>query len=161
VPDEERESSGPSLSWVLGAAATVTLMMGVLAYKRYAESEIWVAEGIARMSEVGKDLEEREACIDEVLHWHERCTEHGGNGAVCLEGVKLVTFHCLQARERECEDFVEPQMDWRGKLDLGAWVYDRCIERGTTCKIKRECACAEAYRSLQSFCKTGQEAVQL
>ena len=45
--------------------------------------------------------------------------------------------------------------------EKGNWVYGRCDERGYTCLNKRECACAEAYRTIDSFCRTGQDAVQL
>lgn len=160
--DPPREQSGPSLSLVLGAVATLTLLFGVLSYKRYAESERWVAQGIQMAETEGPNLSD-EGCIDQAIKWHDACWEEGANAAVCLQGVKLVTFHCLHAKSRaeDCIPYQSPQIDQGGKIDPGDWVFMKCLERGSKCKMRRECACAEAYRSLESFCKTGEKAVQL
>lgn len=162
LDDPPRETSGPSLSLVLGGIATLTLLFGVLSYKRYAESERWVAEGIQMAKDQGATLSD-EQCIDHAIKWHDACGEEGANAAVCLQGVKLVTFHCLYAtsRTQACIPYQSPQLDPGGKIDPGDWVYMRCMERGNKCKQRRECACAEAYRSLESFCKSGETGVQL
>lgn len=156
------ESSGPKLSWVLGAVATLTLLFGVLSYKRYAESERWVAEGISHVESVGNTLDD-EGCIDEVIKWHDACEEEGANAAVCLQGVKLVMFHCLAAKPRTnaCEPYLVPQRDPSGKVDPGDWVFMKCMERGSKCKQRRECACAESYRILESFCRNDGRGVVL
>jgi hypothetical protein len=85
--------------------------------------------------------------------------------------------HCLSARERDqtCEQYLDPAsgmhaatQDMRDRArnpavagGSGRWVYARCEERGMVCRNKRECACAETYRAIDSFCRTGQQAVQL
>lgn len=154
VQQPQYDRSGPKLSWVLGGTATLTLLFGVLSYKRYAESERWVAQGIAQMQSQGQSLD-AEGCIDAAVTWHDACEDEGANAAVCLQGVKLVLFHCLAAKPRveACEPYMVPQLDPRGKVDPGDWVYMRCIDRGMTCKQRRECACAETYRTLESFCR--------
>lgn len=156
------DTSGPKLSWVLGGAATLTLLFGVLSYKRYAESERWVAKGIAQMEQDGEGLDP-EGCIDAAVHWHDACEQEGANAAVCLQGIKLVLFHCLAAKPRvePCKPYMVPQLDPQGKVDPGDWVYMRCIDRGMTCKQRRECACAESYRTLESFCRNDGKGVVL
>lgn len=170
------DTSGPSLRLVFGVVTILTVTLGVLSYWRYASSERYVAEGIAAISKIGAQLDE-EGCIDRVVEWHDACDENGTNAAVCLQGVKLLMFHCLDARDRgeTCELYLDPDSpkhapteDMRARArnpekagSSGEWVYARCEERDMRCAIKRECACAEAYRAIDSFCRTGQDAVQL
>lgn len=156
------DSSGPKLSWVLGGAATLTLLFGVLSYKRYAESERWVAQGIQQMQERGAQLSSK-GCIDQAIQWHDSCEEEGANAAVCLQGIKMVLFHCLAAKPRTevCKSYLVPQLDPGGKVDPGDWVFMRCIDDGRPCKQQRECACAESYRTLESFCRNDGKGVVL
>jgi len=173
---DQFESSGPSLKLVFGLLTVVTVVVGVLGYRRYANSERWVAEGIAEMNRTGAELEP-EGCIDATVRWYNECDQQQANAAVCLQGVSLLMFHCLDAADRQqtCELYLDPDSavhlpteDMRERArkaetagESGRWVYGRCDERGMACVNKRECACAEAYRAIDSFCRTGQEAVQL
>lgn len=170
------QRDGPSLRLVLGGVVLLTILVGVLAYWRYANSERWVAEGVERMDELGAGLDS-EGCIDATVEWHDSCDAEQTNAAVCLQGVKVVMFHCLAARDRGdvCQLYLDldsevhaPTEDMRARARnperagaSGNWVYGRCAERGMNCINKRECACAEAYRAIDSFCRTGQQAVQL
>lgn len=150
------ESSGPSLRLVLGGAAALSILFGVLAYQRYAGSEKWVAEGIADMEAKGGQLDV-EGCIDAAIEWHRGCEEHDANQAVCNHAVKIEMFHCLAAKDR----MPECTADWASPPENGSWVYDACSDRGDRCINKRECACAEAHRAVDSFCRTGGKKVQL
>lgn len=174
--DEPRQSDGPSLKLVFGVLAIVTVLVGVLSYRRYANSERWVAEGIQSMDAVGAELEP-DGCVDAAVTWYDQCDQHRANAAVCLQGVSILMFHCLAARDRSepCEQYLDPDsavhqptegMRERARKaetagESGRWVYGRCEERGMVCRNKRECACAEAFRAIDSFCRTGQQAVQL
>lgn len=172
----ETAQDGPSLKLVFGALATISVVLGVLVYWRYAESEAYVAKGMQAMDARGAQLSVDE-CLDESVAWHDACDQNDTNAAVCLQGVKLVMFHCLHAKDRSetCELYLDPESaihqpteDMRERArnpekagESGNWVYGRCDERGMNCTNKRECACAEAYRTIDSFCRTGQDAVQL
>lgn len=174
--DDVRQSDGPSLKLVFGVLAIVTVVVGVLAYWRYANSERWVAEGIAKMDRVGAELKP-EGCIDESLSWYGDCDEQQANAAVCLQGVSILMYHCLAAADRHdtCELYLDPESEVHQPTESmrerarnaetagesGRWVYARCEDRGISCINKRECACAEAYRAIDSFCRTRQQAVQL
>lgn len=136
--------------------AALSILFGVLAYERYAGSEKWVAEGIESMERVGKTADVQ-GCIDEAIEWHRGCEANDANQAVCNHAVKIEMFHCLQARDRKAEC----EADWSNPPEKGSWVYQACEERGNRCINKRECACAEAHRAVDSFCRTGGEAVQL
>ena len=136
--------------------AALSILFGVLAYERYAGSEAWVAQGIQEIEAKGASLDVQ-GCIDAAIEWHEGCEEHDANQAVCNHAVKIEMFHCLQAADRKAEC----EADWSNPPEKGSWVYPACEERGNRCINKRECACAEAYRAVDSFCKTDGKAVQL
>jgi hypothetical protein len=169
-------SADRSLTYLFVTLALISVTVGVLGYRRYANSERWVAEGIQQMDAIGAELE-AEGCVDEVVEWYSACDQHDANAAVCLQGVGILMHHCLSARERDqtCELYLDPEstvheategMRERARVpekagDSGRWVYARCEERGMVCRDKRECACAQAYRAIDSFCRTGQQAVQL
>lgn len=148
------EPDNGALTWVLAGTFAVSAVVGVLAYWRYAGSETYVAEGITEMKASGGDLDV-EGCFQAVIDWHHDCDINGANAAVCEQGLKLVTYHCLAARDRSqaCEDY-QPR-------ENGKWVLEKCEERGMRCVNKRECACAEVYRTIESFCLNDGEAVQL
>lgn len=175
------EQDGPSSSnrglWYLFAGLALgSIVIGVFAYRRYAMSEQWVVEGIRHMDAVGAELDVDE-CVDEAVTWYADCDQHQANAAVCLQAVGILMHHCLSARERDqtCELYLDPNSsvhqpteDMRARArnpdaagESGRWVYARCEERGMVCRDKRECACAQAYRAIDSFCRTGQQAVQL
>lgn len=165
-----------SLIYLFSALALVSITVGVFGYKRYANSERWVAEGIEHMDTVGPSTEV-EGCVDEAVSWYDACDQHDANAAVCLQGVGILMQHCLSAQDRApaCELYLDPASELHAPSDdmrararnpekageSGRWVYARCEERGMVCRNKRECACAEAYRAIDSFCRTGQRAVQL
>jgi hypothetical protein len=165
-----------SLWYVFTTLAVLSITIGVLSYWRYANSERWVAEGISHMDAIGADIDV-EACVDEAVTWYGGCDENDANAAVCLQGVPILMHHCLSARERDetCELYLDPEssvhqasegMRERARNpdaagESGRWVYARCEERDMVCRNRRECACAEAYRAIDSFCRTGQQAVQL
>ena len=143
------------MRWVLGSVAVLSVVFGVLSYKRYADSEAYVAQGRDLMDVEGKGLD-AEGCLDAAVKWHAGCEPNGTNQAVCNQAVKLEMYHCLKAKDRTqaCEDYAPMP-------DRGKWVLRACEDRGMRCVNKRECACAEAYRALESFCRTGQQAVQM
>lgn len=179
VPDPPASPPGPpdrTLLYLFSTLALISIILGVLGYRRYANSERWVAEGITKMDAVGAQLDV-EGCVDEAVAWYGACDEQDANAAVCLTGVGILMQHCLSARERDqtCELYLDPEsivheasegMRERARNpevagESGRWVYARCEERGMVCRNRRECACAEAYRAIDSFCRTGQQAVQL
>lgn len=130
----------------------LAVVLGVLAYWRYSESERHFAATLQEMDRLGPTVE-AEGCVTAVLEWHGRCE---ADPALCDHGVPLVLTHCLVGADRgaTCD-----------ALDLSSaeakWVFDRCVERGTPCTNRKKCACASAYRTIDSFCRHGQEGVAL
>lgn len=126
------------------------VVLGVLAYWRYTVSENHFAQVFATMDREGKVLD-TEGCIDATLAWYETCE---ANKPLCDNGVGQVLTHCLigQDRSATCES-----------LDLSSskaqWVFTSCLDRGTPCRNKKRCACADAYRSIDSFCRHDQKGV--
>lgn len=146
------ETSGPSLRLVLGLLSILAVGMGVLGYYRYAVSEDHFAVVLQKMSTEGASLD-TEGCVDAVLTWHETCE---ANKPLCDNGIPRVMTHCLAAADRTqtCES-----------LDLSSasaqWVYGQCLDRGTPCQDRKKCPCADAYRTIDSFCRHGQTGVAL
>ncbi len=149
---KEADPSGPSLSLVLGGISILAVVLGTLAYYRYSVSEGHFARVLVDMKERGAALD-TEGCVDAVLSWHETCE---ANKPLCDNGVPRVLTHCLSAADRSetCK-----------ALDLSSakaqWVYATCSERGTPCLDKKRCACADAYRAIDSFCRHDQQGVAL
>jgi hypothetical protein len=154
-----RYEKDTALPWVLAGLALGAIAIGVFAYARYAGSEAYIAHGIEQMKVRGPSLD-AEGCVDAVLGWAHDCDVHDTNSAVCEQGVKILMFHCLDngdeaARKAECDEFLSEERA------QGKWVWKTCESRGMRCVNKRECNCAEAFRSFESYCRTGGEAVQL
>ena len=131
----------------------VAVFMGLFAYYRYVTSEREIMDGMASIEQKGVSLSS-EGCIDEVLAWHKHCD---ALSVMCNDAVKIAMYHCLEARDRtaDCSQ-LKPDVVSRGQ-----WVFGVCKERGTECRIRKQCPCADAYRALDSFCRTDQQAVQL
>lgn len=130
----------------------LAVVLGIWAYWRLAVSERHFAETLTKMDRIGVSAD-TETCVSAVLEWHATCE---ANRALCDNGVVRVITHCLHASDRGeyCEG-----------LDLASskaqWVFARCEERGTPCTSQKKCACADAYRAIDSFCRYGQQGVSL
>lgn len=148
----EVDTSGPSLRLVLGVMVIIILVGGVAAYWRYVQSENYFAVSLQEMDRKGKELDV-EGCVSAVLEWHGRCE---ANKPLCDNGIPQVMTHCLVGRDRA---------EACAALELGSakaqWVYESCMERDTPCTNKKQCACADAYRTLDSFCRHDQKGVAL
>jgi hypothetical protein len=149
---DDAERSGPKLFWVLGGVAILAAAMGAAGYWQLVRSRDHFAEATAKMDDLGKTLD-TEGCITAVLDWHAECA---ANKPLCDNGLPMVMTHCLLGDDRTqtCES-----------LDLSSakakWVFNKCEERGTPCTNRKTCACASAYRTIDSFCRHGQEGVAL
>ncbi len=130
----------------------LVVVLGIGAYWRYTVSENHFAKVLAEMDRQGSSLDV-EGCIDAVLEWHVRCE---ANKPLCDNGVPQVMTHCLTGQDRA------PTCD---ELDLSSakaqWVFLSCRDRGTPCKHRKKCPCADAYRALDSYCRHDQRGVSL
>ncbi len=152
MTNPEVDTSGPSLRLVLGSISVLVVVLGFAAYWRYTVSEKHFADVLGQMDAKGPQLDV-EGCVDAVLDWHAHCE---ANKPLCDNGVPQVMTHCLVGQDRSptCE-----------ALDLSSarahWVFLSCQDRGTPCRHKKKCACADAYRTIDSFCRHGQRGVTL
>lgn len=153
VSGPEKEWRGPSLRTVLIGVGVIGSLMGLAMHRAYVRGEAVVQSALPGFAERGRDLD-AEGCIDAVIAWHKQCE---ATAVMCNSGVKTAMFHCLKARERGADCGKLPS----GEGMDGKWVFVTCKERGTQCRRTKECACADAYRAFDSFCRTDQKAVQL
>lgn len=149
---ERAETSGPSLRLVLGSITVLSIVLGFGAYWRYTVSERHFAAALADMDRIGPTVD-TEGCVGAILDWHSTCE---ANKALCDDGVPMVMTHCLVGADRA---------EYCDTLDLSSakaqWVWHKCKDRGTPCRDRKKCACASAYRTVDSFCRHGQEGVAL
>jgi len=152
-PAKSKDWEGPSLRTVLMLLSLVAVAMGMFSYYRYITSEKAIMAGMAELERAGAELDS-EGCVDVVLDWHKRCD---ALSVMCNDAVKIAMYHCLESRDRHADcGKLEPDV-----VSKGQWVFGVCKARGTECRRRKECPCADAYRALDSFCRTDQKAVQL
>ena len=137
---------------VFGVLGVLAIFCGVLAYWRYTVSEGWFATSLPAMTEVGATVD-TEGCVDAAVRWHATCD---ANKPLCDNGVPRAMTHCLMADDRApaCEEMGD-------KPARAQWVFKTCAERGTPCKSRKRCPCADAYRAFDSFCRHHQQGVAL
>ena len=149
---QDADPSGPSLRWVLGSIGVLVVVLGVLGFWRYRVSERFFATSLGEIDTVAPSLDV-EGCVTRVLQWHGTCE---ANKPLCDNGVPQAMTHCLVGADRSSTC---------AELDLSSaqaqWVFAKCLDRGTPCKSRKACPCADAYRALDSFCRHGQKGVAL
>ncbi|MCA9658916.1 MAG: hypothetical protein KC486_11280 [Myxococcales bacterium] len=143
---------GPSLGMILGIAGVVILAMGIFTFWRYSESEKWVQQSLVEIEAKGKTLDV-EGCIDATLEWRQKCA---ANKVMCDNAIPLAMYHCLEQQDRQEQCMIIDE-----DMAKGTWLMEHCRERGSECKVMKKCPCAAAYRALDSFCRSGQESVQV
>ena len=153
MPKAQAEWRGPSLRTVLIGVMAVGLFMTFMMHRAYTQGERVVQAALPQLAEKGRTLD-AEGCIDAVIAWHKTCP---ATAVMCNNGVKTAMYHCLKAQDRARDCTKLPS----GEGMDGKWVFITCKERGTQCRRTKECPCADAYRSFDSFCRTDQKAVQL
>jgi hypothetical protein len=150
---KSKDWEGPSLRTVLIGLSLVAVSMGVFSYYRYVTSERAIMAGMAELEARGAELDS-EGCINVVLDWHSRCD---ALSMMCNDAVKIAMYHCLESRDRKADcGQLKPDV-----VSKGQWVFGVCKDRGTECRRRKQCPCADAYRALDSFCRSDQKSVQL
>lgn len=153
VSKPEAQWRGPSLRTVIIGVMVVGTLMTVAMHRSYVRGEQVVQAALPELAAKGKGVD-AEGCIDAVIAWHKQCD---ATAVMCNNGVKTAMFHCLKAQDRSGDCTKLPS----GEGMDGKWVFVTCKDRGSQCKRTKECACADAYRAFDSFCRTDQKAVQL
>lgn len=149
----EAQWRGPSLRTVIIGIMVLGGLMAVQMHRAYVRGEQVVRAALPQLEAQGRTLDS-EGCIDAVITWHKQCD---ATAVMCNKGVLQAMFHCLKAQDRSADCKKLPASE---ELD-GKWVFVTCKERGTQCRRTKDCACADAYRAFDSFCRTDQKAVQL
>ncbi|MEZ4451176.1 MAG: hypothetical protein R3B09_16980 [Nannocystaceae bacterium] len=143
---------GPSLTTIFSLVGAIVIGMGLFAFWRYTESERWVQASLIEMEQLGRESD-AEGCVDAVHAWREKCA---ANKTLCENAIPLAMYHCLEQRDRAATCDALPR-----DMSTGGWLMERCRERGTPCKVMKQCTCAASYRALDSFCRSDQRRVQV
>ncbi|MGB1016254.1 MAG: hypothetical protein ACPG4T_19110 [Nannocystaceae bacterium] len=158
---------GPSLRAVVIAIVVLAVGLGVLANWRYTQSENQIRQALSTFDQSGGSMDV-EQCIDAVITWHDDTCD--ANLVLCDHAIPMAMVHCLEGQDRKqyCDglDRTGSFIDDEGNevshdVASGQWVYYSCLRRGSECKKRKKCPCADAYRAIDSFCRSEQRGVHL
>ncbi len=159
---EHKGWQGPSLRFVLTTLIVLALVLGFGAFRTYSKGLRIISDAMHKFDEAGKTLT-ADQCIDETIEWYmEECA---ANIVMCESAIRKAMAHCLQAQDRadECKMLSETGVlnPEHGEVlsevrehgtGSGQWVFYTCKARGTECKKRKKCPCADAVRSVDEFC---------
>ncbi len=127
---------------VVGLLLFVSLVIGVLAYRRFVASDRFLAQQLREIGERGHALS-AEQCVDEVLARRDRCE---AMKSMCNSTVPDMMDRCLGAKDRAaaCQD-------WGAVVMSTRFGFDACAGR----RLSRDAraACATSYRVIATHCE--------
>ena len=132
--------------------AVLAVSLSIIKVVTFNHSEAEILQSLKNLENRGATVD-AEGCIDAVIDWRRNCE---ANKVMCNQTVALAMAHCLAQQDRSdtCTSLTTTDA-------TGQWVFDVCQARGTPCEVRSKCVCADAYRALHSFCRTGQQSVQV
>ncbi len=155
-PAETAPVRSARMAWiVIGACCVIGGALGAITYFRAANGAEHVGEKLREMRVRGSVVDGF-TCIDETLKWHDTVCD--APGRMCIDAVPRVVGECLAGQDRAtlCQEI--------GNNDKPSqWAYNKCKARGIDRKSKKGIkeSCTQAWRALDSWCKSGQKGVAL
>jgi len=120
---------------------TASILMGIVAFHRYAQSERYIRADIGAFLRRGAALTVPQ-CVGEVLSWTKRCQ---AMLSLCDASVSRMMNACLHGQDRR---------GYCGSLKVStadtSFGFRDCKARGVNGRQKK--ACAASYRMIASFC---------
>lgn len=154
------ESKGPvrsaRMAWiVIGTCCVIGSVLGATTYFRAADGAEHVGQKMVDMRLRGASID-GVACVNETLDWHDKVCD--APGRMCIDAVPKVVGECLAGQDRTalCIEL--------GNDDKPSqWAYNKCKARGVDRKSRKGVkeSCTQAWRALDSYCKSGQKGVAL
>lgn len=156
TPHETPPARSAKVAWyVIGACCVIGAGLGAWTYFRAADGAEHVGEKMREMRQKGVALD-GVACVNEALDWHDHTCD--APGRMCIDAVPRVVGECLAARDRSelCQEIGNDEKP-------SQWAYNKCKARGIDRKSKKGVkeSCTQAWRALDSWCKSGQKGVAL
>lgn len=144
-----------SAKLVVWGAIAVGSAIGVFVYFSASRASMDVWKQVEGFTDRGRDLS-GEGCVSTVLDWFGQ--ECAAPGRICLDAVPRAMGNCLAAVDRT-DDCVAIGNDQKPSQ----WAFERCAARGVDRKSRKPIkeSCTMAWRSLDTFCKSGQKGVAL
>lgn len=144
------------MAWVvIGACCAIGAVLGATTYFRAASGAEHVGEKMVEMRKRGATID-AVTCINETLDWHDKQCD--APGRMCIDAVPRVVGECLAAQDRSalCAEIGNDEKP-------SQWAYNKCKARGVDRKSKKGVkeSCTQAWRALDSWCKSGQSGVAL
>lgn len=152
--DAARRNARAARIVVWGAIAFGSAI-GVFVYFSASRASMDVWKQVEGFTERGRAVS-GEGCVSAVLDWFG--DECAAPGRICLDAVPRAMGNCLAAidRQADCEVIGNDQKP-------SQWAFERCAERGVDRKSRKPVkeSCTMAWRSFDTFCKSGQKGVAL
>jgi len=140
---------------VIGACMVIGAVLGATTYFRAAKGAEGVGDKMREMRERGAVMTGPE-CVADTLDWHDKTCD--APGRMCIDAVPRVVGECLAGQDRSalCVEIGNTEKP-------SQWAYNKCKNRGIDRKSKKGIkeSCTQAWRALDSWCKSGQKGVAL
>lgn len=154
APNGAAPRSGNVGLWVVVICLVAGSGLGVWVYFNAKSDVMRLSPELDQWRERGKTLSSEE-CVNGAIDWFKTCE---AQGRICLDAVPRAVAKCLSAQDRSatCSTM-------GADMKSSQWAYDHCVEKGIDRKSERGLkeSCTEAWRALDTYCKSGQEGVAL
>ena len=136
-------AKGHSWRKLLLALATLSILLGALAWRRYHGAAEHIAATLRTMRKAGSSLS-AEQCVDRVVTWSRNCL---AMQPICESSAPRMMRACLRSADRRayCATVQRRSADTR-------FGYHECRRRGATRGLPKK-ACASAYRAIDLTCR--------
>lgn len=141
------------VAWiVISLAVAFGIFMGFLVYFRATDGSMQVTKWRKSYAERGRSMTATE-CVVDVIHWYENDCK--APARMCLDAVPYGVADCLAARGKDGR--LEECKAVGNDLKPAQWAYERCKSVGVDKKSPKGVkeSCTAAWRSLDTFCKSG------
>lgn len=140
---------------VVGSCMVVGAVLGVLNLVIAVNSADEITRKTEEMRKRGAVISGFE-CVTETLDWHDNTCD--AVAKMCIDSVPRIVAECLAAQDRTalCAEIGNDEKP-------SQWAYNKCKARGVDRKSKKGIkeSCTQAWRALDSWCKSGQKGVAL
>lgn len=155
-PTPQPETRSARMAWIIIISTMVLgAGLGALVYFRASAGSLEIGHELKAIRAQGVNLE-AEACVGASLDWYQTACD--APGKMCIDAVPRLVGECLAAKDR-----TDACVRLGNAMKPSQWAYEHCKERGIDRSSKRPLkeSCTQAWRALDSYCKSGQKGVAL
>jgi hypothetical protein len=141
-----------------------SVILGVLAYRSYSNSEVHLHVAFQDLAAQGATLDTEE-CVLAVLHWHGNCE---AMKSLCDHAIPMAMTHCLKRSESaslRAKERLDYCVAFRWPRSKAKWTYEKCkvigVSKDDGSRRDQIKACGNAFSAIENFCRHNAEGVRL